>query len=102
MIQEASLVGLARTLFIIIAVYWGFKLFSRYVLPWVLKKIMEYVGRKAQENMNSQGFSNYKEEPVKGNEKVSIKKTNPKPASKTSKQSSKDDLGEYVDFEEIK
>ena len=100
--QTAELTGLLRTLVIIFTVYWGFRLFSRYVLPWLLKRLMFFVGKKAQENMRSQGFDpsscgGQTEEPVSGNEKVSIKKTQ----AKKSKSKNMDNVGEYVDFEEI-
>lgn len=100
--QHAELVGLARTLFIIFAVYWGFKLFGRYVLPWLLKNFMGYLGKKAQENMRHQGFDtsgfqNAQQDNVSDNGKVSIKKT------KTQKSPTKsfDNVGDYVDFEEV-
>lgn len=49
------------------------------------------------QGFNPQGFSNQTEDPVSGNEKVTIKKTQTqKPNNK-----SMDDVGEYVDFEEV-
>lgn len=100
--QQAELIGLARTLFIIFAIYWGFRLFARYVLPWLLKTFMGYLGKKAQENMRNQGFDasgfqSSKEEPVSDNGKVFIKKTK----SQKSSTKSFDDVGDYVDFEEV-
>lgn len=100
--QHADITGLARTLFIIIAIYWGFKLFGRYVLPWLLKTFMGYLGKKAQQNMRNQGFDtsrfqSFKEEQVSDNGKVSIKKTK----SQKSPTKSYDDVGDYVDFEEV-
>ena len=100
--QTAELTGLVRTLVIIFTVYWGFRLFSRYVLPWLLKRLMFFVGKKAQENMRSQGFNpqgfgGQTEEPVSGNEKVTIKKTQPQKSG----NKNIDDVGEYVDFEEV-
>lgn len=94
--------GLARTLVIIFAVYWGIRLFSRYVMPFLMKYLIGYLGKKAQENMRARGFDpsgfqNQYEEPVAGNEKVTIKKkTTQHPQKK-----SMDDLGDYVDFEEV-
>ena len=100
--QTAELTGLLRTLVIIFTVYWGFRLFSRYVLPWLLKRLMFFVGKKAQENMRSQGFDpssfgGQYEEPVSGDEKVTIKKTQPKQSG----AKNMDDVGEYVEFEEV-
>jgi len=100
--QTAELTGLVRTLAIIFTVYWGFRLFSRYVLPWLLKRLALFVGKKVQDNMRSQGFNQQGfggeyEEPVSGNEKVTIKKTQ----QQKSGTKSMDDVGEYVDFEEV-
>jgi len=100
--QHAELVNFARTLLIILAIYWGFRLIGRYVLPWVLKNFMGYLSKKAQENLRNQGFDasgfrNYNEENVSDNGKVSIKKTK----SQKSPSKSFDDVGDYVDFEEV-
>ena len=94
--------GLARTLLIILAVYWGIRLFYRYVMPFLLKYFIGYLGKKAQENMGARGFDtsgfqNQYEEPVAGNEKVTIKKT----TTQQSQKKSMDDVGDYVDFEEL-
>lgn len=102
MAEHAELVGLFRTLFILFAIYWGFRLFARYVLPWVLKTFMGYLGKKAQENLRNQGFDtsgfqNPYEEKVSDNGKVSIKKTK----SQKSSTQSFDGVGDYVDFEEV-
>ncbi len=100
--QHAEITSLARTIFILIAIYWGFKLFGKYGLPWLLKTFMGYVGKKAQERMRNQGFDtsgfqNPNEEQVSDNGKVSIKKTK----SQKSPTKSFDDVGDYVDFEEV-
>ena len=101
-LEQAELVGLARTLFIIFLVYWAFRLFSRYVLPWILKIFMGYLGKKAQENMRARGFDtsgfqNPNEEQVSDDGKVSIKKT----SNHKSSPKSMDGVGDYVDFEEV-
>lgn len=101
-LEHAELIGLARTLFIILAVYWGFKMFGRYVLPWLLKTFMGYLGKKAQENMRARGFDtsgfqNPNEEQVSDDGKVSIKKT----TSQKSGSKNMDGVGDYVDFEEV-
>ena len=98
----AEITSLARTLFILIAIYWGFKLFGRYVMPWILKNFLGYLGKKAQQNMRNQGFDpsgfqNFQEEKVADDGKVSIKKTK----SQKSPTKSFDDVGDYVDFEEV-
>jgi hypothetical protein len=73
-------------IFIFIGFYYGFQLFFRYVLPWLLTRFI----KKQQEkfaNMN-QGRASQDEIRVNTNKK---------------KESTKDDgsFGEYVDFEEI-
>ena len=99
MIYTAELVGLARTLFILFAIYWAFRIFARYVLPFLLKYFVQYLGKKAQQQQGRYQQSGYgaQEEPVAGNEKVTIKKT-----KRSTTQSPKStDFGEYVDFEEV-
>tara|TARA_R110002050_G_scaffold109799_1_gene221293 strand:+ start:6332 stop:6613 length:282 start_codon:yes stop_codon:yes gene_type:complete len=91
-----------KLLLILFSIYLGIRLFARYVLPGLMKWFLQYIGQKAQENMRSQGFNPQgfgrpSEEPVSGNEKVTIKKSyTEKPHSK-----SMDDVGDYVDFEEV-
>jgi hypothetical protein len=67
-----------------------------------MKWLMQYLGKKAQENMqgrgfNGAGFNNPQEEPVSGSERVSVKKTK----SQKSPTKSFDNVGDYVDFEEV-
>ena len=80
--------ALLRFLFVVVIIYYGFKLFFRYVVPWIITRFM-----KNQQNKFSQmnGFpkTDYNEK-TEGD--VSIK-------SKQTKKSQEDtDFGEYVDF----
>tara|TARA_R110002049_G_scaffold122342_5_gene277189 strand:+ start:3699 stop:3980 length:282 start_codon:yes stop_codon:yes gene_type:complete len=89
MIQEAGLVNLIKTIAIFFAVYYGFKFLAKYVFPWLLKRFIN----KQQEKFNQQYGST-----------TSDRKTNEgevKITSAPNKINRKDDLGEYVDYEEI-
>lgn len=100
MIEQAEIVGLAKTLIIIITIYWGFKLFSRYVLPYLMRFFLTYLGKKVQNNMRNQGFqgSNYNQ----SQEQQTSDNVYVKNSSKTQAKSTKlDGVGEYVDFEEV-
>jgi len=91
-----------KLLFILFGIYLALRVIGRYIMPSVMKWLMGYLGKKAQENMRARGFDSSQfggqyEEPVSGNEKVTIKKT--KSTSTTNK--SMDGVGDYVDFEEV-
>ena len=92
---------LFRTILIILIIYYGFKLLSRYVFPllfkrWVEKKMgqfQQFGGQQFQNSQDAKNFAKQKEGEVK------IKST---PKSDSSNSSVTDSEGEYVDFEEIK
>jgi len=91
-----------KFLLILLGIYLGFRIIGRYFLPSIMKWLMGYLGKKAQENMRSQGFDPSQfggqyEEPVSGDEKVTIKKTQ----SQKADTKNMDGVGEYVDFEEV-
>ncbi len=91
-----------KLLLILVGIYLFFRVFGKYFMPFIMKWFMGYLGKKAQENMQSRGFDtsgfqNQNEEPVSGNEKVTVqKKTTQSTATK-----SMDGVGDYVDFEEV-
>ena len=71
-----------------VIIYYGFKLFFRYGLPWILSRFVQ----KQQEKYNrNQGFN-----PDKQEGDVTVKNN----ASKQEKNDA--GFGEYVDFEDIK
>jgi hypothetical protein len=90
-------VGVLRTILVILAIYWSIRLFTRYVLPFVLHYFVKYISRKAQENVRKGGFQDYPDEEVLKDGNVTIKKT-----KRASSKPNPDGVGEYVDFEEIK
>lgn len=83
--------ALLKFMFIVIIIYYIFKTFIRYALPWFLTRFM----KKQQEKFNNMGgnqrndFSNSNEGDVK------VK------SNQTQKSSDDGEFGEYVDFEEV-
>ncbi|MEZ5083092.1 MAG: hypothetical protein R2750_06560 [Bacteroidales bacterium] len=75
---------LLRTILIIIIVYYLFKLFVRYVMPYIAR----YFIRRTVRNFENQHQS--QQSPGE----INVEKTPPK-------KKPLDDLGEYVDYEEI-
>lgn len=83
--------GFLKTIAILILVYYAFRLIMKYLLPLFLVSVVKNVEKKMQ---NRQGqYSNQSEGEV--GETVIDKKPTPK------KQTNKN-VGEYVDYEEIK
>ncbi|WP_203258648.1 DUF4834 family protein [Hyunsoonleella ulvae] len=87
--QEASVVGLIKIIGIILLVYYGVKVLSRLLTPFLLR----YVSRKAEEKFGGQFKSQGYETPKKEGE-VTIDKM-PK------RKASNKNVGDYVDYEEI-
>ncbi len=80
--------GLIRTIVIIMLVYYGLKIVSRYAFPFFIKRFMGKMENKFREQ---QGFNN--EEDINIGETVIDKKPN--------NRTSNNDVGEYVDYEEV-
>jgi len=83
--------GLLRTIAIIIIVYYAFKFIGKYIMPLFLKRVVKNVEKKMREQQENQ----YKEEAGNIGETVIAKKP------QTTKESNKD-VGDYVDYEEVK
>ncbi|MDA0316273.1 MAG: DUF4834 domain-containing protein [Bacteroidetes bacterium] len=86
MILTASIVGLAKTIFIIVLFYTIFKYVMRLLGPFFLRAI----ARKMERQFHQDAPTN----PTQKEGEISIDKS-PK------KHSSNKDVGEYVDYEEI-
>ena len=86
MLYEAGFVTLIRTILILFAIYYGFKLVVKFLLPIILKRFINKQTEKFNGNSNS--YSNQKEG------EVHIK-------SSQKQSSSGENLGEYVDYEEL-
>jgi len=82
------LVSFIRTLVIILVIYFGIRLFTRYILPKLVDKGMKNMQEKMYEQQRQHQQSNRHE----GDVTVQNKKT---------KNNQGKDEGEYVDFEEI-
>ncbi|HHC79598.1 MAG TPA: DUF4834 family protein [Flavobacteriia bacterium] len=89
--QLAYISGFLRTILILVLIYYAVKIIGKYVFPVILKNMMRNVEKKfnqqQQENVS-------REQSVKEGETI-IDKT----PGQTKKSS--DDVGEYVDYEEV-
>jgi len=93
MLQYASVVGLVKTILIIMLIYFGVKILARLFAPFLVK----YVAKKAEQRFDDQ-FGKFQrkqqnEKPKREGE-VTIDKM---PNTKTSNK----DVGDYVDYEEV-
>jgi uncharacterized protein involved in cysteine biosynthesis len=85
--------GLLKTIAILVIIYYVIKFFSRYIAPIFLKKVINNVEKKYKQQQQQQ--SGYEEKVGKVGETVIAKKpVEPKQSNK--------DVGDYVDFEEVK
>jgi hypothetical protein len=84
MIQEASITGLLNTILVIVFIYYAIKfaakLFGPMLLKYAVRKVEKKVGAQFQADEEVQ------KNPAKSEQKI---------------KSSSDDLGEYIDYEEI-
>ncbi len=83
------LVGFVRTLLIIAIIYFGIRLFSRYVLPLLVDKGI----KNMQQKMQNQQQQNQR--PSRPDGEVTIE------GNKKSSRKNSQDKGDYVDFEEV-
>jgi len=86
MIQTASLIGLIKTLFILLLMYTLFKYIIRLFAPFIISSLVRRISRKFDQ---SQSDSTQYDEG-----EISIDKS-------ITKNKSNNDLGDYVDYEEI-
>jgi len=80
-----------RFILIVVAVYYLFKIIARYLLPYLVKRM---IGKMADQMTQKQGYQGSSPKPEG---KVTIEY---KPETK--KRKATDDYGEYVDYEEVK
>jgi len=88
--QEASFLGILRTILIIMLVYYALKLIGRYVFPIFFKKMVKNFEKKVKEQ---QGF----QQPV---DKTKVGETTIDKKPLQTKESNKN-VGEYVDYEDV-
>ena len=78
-----------RTLVIIAIIYFGIRLFTRYILPMLVDKGI----KNMQQKMNSQ--QRYNQRPSRSEGEVTIER------NRTNRHNEERNQGEYVDFEEV-
>lgn len=86
------MIGLFKTIAIFIIIYYVFKIFSRYIAPIFLKKVINNVEKKYREQQENQYDAS---SDGKVGETVIAKKPS------TEKEGNKN-VGEYIDYEEVK
>ena len=83
------LVGFARTLLIIVVIYYGIRIISKYVLPLLVDKGIKNMQQKMQDQQRQTQRSS------RPDGEVTIE------TDKKSNQNTKQNKGDYVDFEEV-
>lgn len=83
--------GFLKTLLTLLLIYYILKILMRFFAPFLIKKVVDKMQKKAEEQFGSQ-----QQEPVVKEGETVIDKKPIKPV----KQSNKN-VGEYVDFEEV-
>jgi hypothetical protein len=92
MLQEASIVGLMKTILIILLVYFGIKILARLFAPFLMKTLVKKAEKRFGQQFGNQQAQQQKTQPEG---EVSIDKI------PRSQKSSNTKVGEYVDYEEI-
>lgn len=88
-IHQAEIMGFLRTILILILIYYVIKFLARLFAPYLMKKAVEKMQKKAEEQFGQQQESVVRE----GETVIDKKPSNKKPSNKN--------VGEYVDFEEV-
>lgn len=89
--NEASVQGFVRTILIIIAVYYAFKIIAKIFMPLFLKSVASKFEQKMKDQAN-------KGTPQDKDYKVGETTIDKKPQQT---KGSNDSVGEYVDYEEV-
>ena len=88
-VQEASFVGVVRTILIFMLVYYGLKLIAKYIFPLLLKSFIQKQAKKG-------GFGQFKQEAKQQKEgSVHIDSLG------KNQQKADKNIGEYTNYEEI-
>ncbi|WP_439151126.1 DUF4834 family protein [Winogradskyella sp.] len=96
MIQEASAMGLLRTILIILLIYFGFKILARIFAPLILR----FVTKKAEQKFGQQfgEFENQSNQRQQHKRKEGETVIDKMP---NENKKSNEKVGEYIDYEEI-
>ena len=84
------LVNFIRTVIIILIIYYGIRLVTRYVFPMLIDKGVKNMQQKMQDQYRQQN-----QRPSKPEGEVTIEQ------NRTNSRNTEPDQGEYVDFEEV-
>ncbi len=95
MIQEASVMGLLRTVLIILLIYFGVKILARLFAPLLVR----FVAKKAEQRFGQQ-FGNFQNQNQQQKRNGKTGETVIDKIPRQNKQSN-NDVGEYVDYEEV-
>ncbi|WP_282042507.1 DUF4834 family protein [Winogradskyella flava] len=96
MIQEASAMGLLRTILIILLVWFGLKILARLFAPVLVK----FVAKKAEQKFGEQ-FGNFQNQGQKHAEQKRKEGETVIDKMPNRNAKSNDKVGEYIDYEEI-
>lgn len=96
MIQQASAMGLLRTILIILLIWFGLKILTRLFAPF----LMRFVAKKAEEKFGQQfgGFQNQSQQRQEKKRQEGETVIDKMPEQN---KSSNEKVGEYIDYEEI-
>ncbi|WBX74305.1 DUF4834 family protein [Tenacibaculum pacificus] len=92
-INEAGPMGFLRTILILVIAYYAIKFLVKLFAPYLLKKAVDKVQKKAEQKFNNQQQQQQQSDVEIGKTVVDKKPQNI--------QQSNNSVGEYVDFEEI-
>ena len=92
MIFTLSIVGVARTLIWILAIYFIVKILSRLFAPF----LMRYAAKKMEQRFGQQFNTQQQSQPAKENEGETVIDKMPSDTNSSNKN-----VGEYIDYEEI-
>lgn len=96
MIQEASAMGLLKTVLIILFVYFGFKILARLFAPFLLR----FVAKKAEQKFGQQ-FGGFKNQASQKQQRAHKEGETVIDKIPNQNKQSNSKVGEYVDYEEI-
>ncbi|MEZ4837712.1 DUF4834 family protein [Flavobacterium sp.] len=85
--QTASVPGFVRTILIIVGIYYAFKIVARFLMPIVLRKMVQ----KAEQQFNQSTHHT----------QSSNQQKTQSTSSKFEKPKAKKQVGEYIDYEEV-
>lgn len=92
MLQTASLIGLLRTILILLLVYYGIKILSRIFAPYMIR----YMSKKMQDRFGGSFQQQQNQSEPKHKEGETVIDKIPKQDTSSNKN-----VGEYIDYEEI-